>query len=196
MIARRRDLLLATVAVALACNRVTGQAESDAPLVELRDRQGERRLSLWKTPQGFRWQDTSEGSGRIRIEPGGGLQAQDSPGGAVGLGPDPSGSLQLRRLDGGLLRLSRDGGLLRVGDGAGIPVARVRVEKDEALVHDAGGVVILRARPEGGRIVVTDREGGAVAFVVGQTTPERAALVSLSSLSALERALLLAMPSL
>jgi hypothetical protein len=193
MIARRRALLLATVALALACNRVTGQEGSDPPLIELRDARGERRLTLWKTTQGFRWHDAREGSGRIQAEPGGRLQAQDSPAGPVGLGPDPGGAVQLRRLDGGLLRLSRDGALLRVGDGAGIPLARVRLENEEALVHDAGGVVILRARREGGRIVVTDREGGAVAFVVGQTTPERAALVSLSSLSALERALLLAM---
>jgi hypothetical protein len=89
------------------------------------------------------------------------------------------------------LRLTREPSGWRLGDGAGIPIARTHIVAEESLVHDAGGLVVLRARRSGGRIVVTDREGAAVGFVVGDAPPEIAALVWLPTLSAAERALLL-----
>ncbi len=192
MTAAVRAVLLVAAAGA-ACNRVGGEEglEARTPLVELRDETGQRRLAVWKVDDGFRWLDRQEGSGRIQVGPAERLLAHDPERGPVEVSPPGPGGRQLRRADGTALRLSREGTLLRLGDGAGIPLARARVEAEEALVHDAGGVVVLRARRAGGRIVVTDREGRAAAFVVGQASPEYAALAALPGMRAVERALLL-----
>jgi hypothetical protein len=186
-------LPLLALAAAAACNRPEGGLAGQPPLVELRDARGQRQLAIWKTEEGFRWLDAREGGGGILAGPGGQLRAQDPQRGPVELSVRAPGTVQIARADGTALRLSREGDLLRLGDAAGIPLARARIDQDEALVHDAGGVVTMRVRRAGGRIVVMDRGGGALAFVVGQTTLEHAALAALSSLSAVERALLLVM---
>ena len=188
---RRFGLLLAAV-VATSCNRPSTLEEPrGAPLVELRDSQGRRSLAVWKVADGFRWADAQEGPGHLSEGAGGRLSGHDPRHGPLEASLGEPGGLQLRRRDGSGLRLSREGLGLRLGDAAGIPIARARMEKEEAQVHDAGGIVVLRARQAGGRIVVTDRDGGAVAFVLGQATLDRAALASLSTLSAVERVLVL-----
>jgi hypothetical protein len=122
-------------------------------------------------------------------------------------GEDPvRGPLEARRLDGGgveirgregmLLRLTRDGSAWRLGDAAGIPLARVRLDEKagEGVGHDAGGTVIVRVKAGGGRLVVSDRDGSTLALITGkldQLSLARAALASLPSLGAAERALLL-----
>jgi hypothetical protein len=193
----RRALLVAAVAAAAAaCNRPSseGRVEGGPPLVELRDTRGQRRLAVWKTGGGFRWVDSLEGSGQLQAEAGGRLRGHDPRRGLVEATGAGGGTIQVRYPDGTALRLSREGDLLRLGDAAGIPIARVRSEKEEAVLRDAGGVVALRARRAGGRIVVTDREGATVAFVVGNAPLEQAAFAALSSLSAVERVLLLGLP--
>jgi hypothetical protein len=184
----------AAVAVLLlgaGCNRPGSDEQRVRPRIELRDERGQPRQVLYESGAGrFRWQDVREGSGQVLRE-GEGRRAQDSSGIVLERVVAASAARELRRPDGTALRLHREGGFLRLGDGAGIPIARARIEKDEALVRDAGGQVLLRARRAGGRIVVTDREGAAVGFVVGEAPSEVAALVWLPSLSAAERALLL-----
>jgi hypothetical protein len=110
----------------------------------------------------------------------------------------PGGALELRKAAGVVLRWARDPNapagaeVWRLGDGAGIPLYRVRRQAGEGSVHDAGGMVILRARVAGGRIVVSDRDGRRLALVVTELPPEKAVLAALSSLTARDRALLLA----
>jgi hypothetical protein len=183
-------------ALAAACNRTESGVEGRPPLVELRDARGQRRLALWKTGDGLRYHDVLEGSGQLQVEAGGRVHGHDPRRGPVERSAAAPGAVQLRYRDGTGLRLSREGDLLRLGDAAGIPLARLRVAGEEAVLHDAGGVVALRARRAGGRIVVTDREGAAVAFVVGQASLEQAALAALSSLSAVERAFVLGLPGI
>jgi hypothetical protein len=193
----RRALLLAPPlwALAAACNRTESAIEGRPPLVELRDARGQRRLALWKTGDGLRFHDVLEGSGQLQVEAGGRLRGHDPRRGPLESSAAP-GAVQIRYRDGTGLRLSREGDLLRLGDAAGIPIARLRIAGEEAVLHDAGGVVALRARRAGGRIVVTDREGAAVAFLVGQASLEQAALAALSSLSAVERAFVLGLPGI
>jgi hypothetical protein len=187
-----RHRLLAVFILPLACNRVASEQDTSRRRLELHDARGQSRQIVHESGEGgFRWQDRREGSGRVLPEPDGRRRAQDQGGSVVETpGPTP-GTLDLRRADGSLLRVSREKESVRLGDGAGIPIARARLEKEEALVRDAGGQVILRARRAGGRIVVTDREGAAVGFVVGDAAPEAAALVWLPALTAAERVLLL-----
>ncbi len=189
MIAGR--LFVVVAALAPACNHVSGDDVATPARIELRDVRGQPRQSLYPTADdGFRWLDAREGTGRILRQPGG-RRAQDGAGTVLESAGVAAGSLELRRPDGKSLRLSREPTGFRLGDGAGIPIARTRIDAAETLVHDAGGLVVLRARREGGRIVVTDREGAAVGFVVGDALPEIAALVWLPALGAAERALLL-----
>jgi hypothetical protein len=189
MTSGRRALLLAALAIpGAACNRLPGG--EGAPLVELRDPRGQRVFALWKTGEGLRWNDSREGGGLLRATAAGGFRGDDPRRGPVEAST-AGGGLQIRYADGKALRLTREGDLLRLGDAAGIPIARARVEAEEAVLRDAGGIVILRARRAGGRIVVTEREGAIVVFLLGQTALAQAAFAALSSLSAVERALLL-----
>jgi hypothetical protein len=183
--------LWALAALALVgCNR-TSRAEAGAPLLELRDARGELRLSVHRAGEGFRWVDAGEGEGALAQAAGGGLRGPDPHHGVLELQPLSEGGLELRAPHGRLLELRRVDGVLRLGDGKGIPIARVRIEAAEALAHDAGGQVVARARREGGRIVVVDRASAVSAFVRGDVSVERAALVALPVFTAGERAALL-----
>lgn len=93
------------------------------------------------------------------------------------------------------LRLERRDGHLRIGDAGGFPRARAQRggagEGDAVTLYDAGGAAIASARVEGGRVVVLDREGVVLGFLVGADDPERAVLLFIPGLSVQERALLL-----
>ena len=90
------------------------------------------------------------------------------------------------------LRFSRVDGRLRVADGEGFPIARLRIDGRQSLLHDAAGILRTQSRDEGGRVVVTDRDGKALGFVIGLDDPSRAPLLFVPGLSEGERALLLA----
>jgi hypothetical protein len=187
---RALPLALAVLAGA-ACNRVEREGGAGPRAdVELRDAQGGVRLGLYRTREGYRWQDAQQGEGRFAAAEGAwsGHDAQRGP--LTVRAPSP-GALEVRGSGGVLLDLRRVDGLLRLGDGAGIPIARVRDDRGEALAHDAGGMLVARARKSGGRIVIADRDGATLGFIVGEVPLERAALASLPTLSAGERAALL-----
>lgn len=92
------------------------------------------------------------------------------------------------------LAVDRRGDVLRVGNGEGFPVARVRTEGAVARMHGPGGELQASATHEGGRIVVVDRENKPLGFFTGALVPEQALLVFLPGLSQVEQALLLVTP--
>ena len=188
---------LAMMTLVLACNRVRPAGGEDDPqtLIELRDSQGQPTFTLQRVSAGFRYLQAGGSPGRVTAT-------------AAGFrGEDPArGPLDARRLDGGgveirerdrlVLRLTREGTSWRLGDAAGIPLARVRLDEraGEGVGHDAGGMVIIRVKAGGGRLVVSDRDGGTRALITGkldQLSLARAALAALPALGAAERALLL-----
>jgi hypothetical protein len=183
---------LGLLAFALACNRLGREAaETVEPRIELRDGQGELRLAVYATGDGFRWIDRVDRAEARLVASGGALRGLDPQRGPLELLPAPDEGFDVRGPTGMLLKLRRIDGFLRLGDGAGIPLARVASTDEEAVVRDAGGTVIARARRGGGRISLVDREGATIGFVLGDVSLERAALVVLPTLSAGERALLL-----
>ena len=171
------------------------EPEKPQTLMELRNAQGQATFTL------------ETGRGGLSL-PGSGRRAGAGEATAGGFrGDDPArGSVEARRLEGGgveirgrqgmLLRLTREGASWRLGDAAGIPLARVRLDgaRDEAVGHDPGGMVIIRVKAGGGRLVVSDRDGGTRALITGkldQLSLTKAALAALPSLGGVERALLL-----
>jgi hypothetical protein len=172
----------------LACNRVAGDDGKPA-LIELRDAAGEVQLAVYRTSEGYRWVDAKAGAGRISGA-GRALRASDSQHGLLDAVTGADGSLEVQGPGGKLLDLRRVDGLLRLGDGKGIPMARVGGRADEVVAHGPGGQVAARASRAGGRVVVADATGTA-AFITGDVALERAALVVIPALTAAERVLLL-----
>lgn len=197
-ILRRRTLgrmaLLATIAIS-ACNRVGRDGDAAETHLELRDAQGELRLAVYRTGEGFRWQDRADGSEGRLTGSGTNLRGLDPRRGMLEASAAGPGEVMVRGPEGVRLKLRRDEGGLRLGDGAEIPLCRVRLEGEQAVVRDAGGTVQAFARPGGGRIVLTDRAGRTTGFVLGDLPLERAALAAVSPLSAGERVMLLLGPS-
>jgi hypothetical protein len=182
--------VLAALAL-LACNRARREGEDQrASLVELRNAQGVLELAIQRTSDGFRWVDAKEGEGRM-VASGGLLRGVDTKRGPFETQPGAEGALDVRGPAGVQLTLKQVDGLLRLGDGNGIPLARVRSQPDEATAYDAGGMLVARARRAGGRIAIANRDGATTAFVVGDVPLVRAALAVLPALTASERAVLL-----
>jgi hypothetical protein len=175
----------------LACNRVAGEDGKDGKpaLIELRDAAGALRLAVYRTTDGYRWVDAKEGSGRISGAVSA-LRASDPQLGLLDAVAGADGSLEVHGPGGKRLDLRRVDGLLRLGDGKGIPMARVAGGADGVVAHGPGGEVASRASRAGGRVVVAGAAGTA-AFISGDVTLERAALVVLPALTAAERVLLL-----
>jgi hypothetical protein len=188
--ALRPGPVLAALAL-LACNRAGREGEEHrASVVELRNAQGALELAIQRTSDGFRWVDAKEGEGRM-VASGGVLRGVDGKRGPFETQTGSAGALDVRGPGGFLLRLKEVDGLLRLGDGNGIPLARVSSQPDEASAYDAGGMMVARARRAGGRIAIANRDGATTAFVVGEVPLERAALAVLPALTASERAVLL-----
>jgi hypothetical protein len=190
--------LLALLALlALACNRAPpAKEEKVETLLELRDAQGQPTFTLQRLGDGgFRYLEV--GGRPVRV-----LEAPDG----FRAGDPGRGVVRAQRLDGGglaifdsdklMVKLTRDGPSWRLGDAAGVPLYRVRLDDKlgEGVGHDAGGMVIVRVKASGGRLVVSDRDGSTRALITGkldQVSLVRATLASLPSLGAAERALLL-----
>jgi hypothetical protein len=194
---RRLACLGLALGLALACNRVPAASEQDKPqtLVELRDAQGQPTFTLERVGESFRYVEPDGGSGRV-IPTAGGFRGEDAARGPLQARRLEGGGVEIRGREGMLLRLTREGGSWRLGDGAGIPLARVRLDEraGEAVGHDPGGMVIIRVKAGGGRLVVSDRDGGTRALITGkldQLSLTKAALGALPSLGGAERALLL-----
>ncbi len=188
--------MLLVAAVSAGCTRRGGEAgTSGAPVVEIRDADGQPTLSVRRIDGGLRWLDLAghtQGDlfakdGRIVTTRGG------QEGEALTADKEAVDALAIRRPGGHRLLLARVGGALRLGDGAGIPVARIRAEGDNgAVAYDAGGLIVASARSAGGRIVLSDSAGHTTGFVTGSASVERAALIMLGMLLPAERAILLA----
>jgi hypothetical protein len=187
-----------------ACSRrAAPQSDGGAPaLLELRGPEGELRFALHRTAEGFRFVDAAAGEVQLQPDPTGGaraLQALDPQRGRLQVRPREGGGLDVRGSGGLRLRWTREqagdqqrrGELWRLGDGAGIPLYRLRNDGEEIVAHDAGGLVVLRARHSGGRIVISDRDGRRLALVVGDLPLVTAALAALPGVEAADRALLL-----
>jgi hypothetical protein len=183
--------------VLLACNRVAPAGSEDEPqtLMELRDAQGQPTFTLQRVGEGYRYLQSGGGPGRVTATATG-FRGEDPVRGALEARRLDGGGVEIRGREGMLLRLTRDGASWRLGDAAGIPLARVRLDEQagEGVGHDAGGMVIVRVKAGGGRLVVSDRDGSTRALITGkldQLSLARAALASLPALGAAERALLL-----
>jgi len=194
---RRRGSLGLALGLALACNRVPAGPEPEKPqrLLELRDAQGQPTFTLERVGEGFRYVEPGGSAGRI-IPTAGGFRGDDPARGPLDARRLDGGGVEIRGRQGMLLRLTREGPSWRLGDGAGIPLARVRLDEraGEALGHDPGGMVIIRVKAGGGRLVVSGRDGGTRALITGkldQLSLTKAALGALPSLGSAERALLL-----
>lgn len=193
-------LVTALVAVLAlgACKERPKLAPADKVLVELRGPDGHVRLQVSHHGDNFGDERLAWYAGP---EQGGNLQRL--PGKAGTLSVDDT-HLTLRRADNGdlamtsnaHLRLSIDrrGDTLRVGNGEGFPMARIRQEADIARMHGPGGELQASAKMEGGRVGVADRDGKSLGFVNGTTNPEQALMAYLPGLSPIEQALLLATP--
>lgn len=188
--------LLALVLL-LACNRVAPAGGEDEPqtLIELRDAQGQPTFTLQRVGEGFRYLQAGGSPGRVTATAAG-FRGEDPVRGPLEARRIDGGGVEIRGREGMLLRLTRDGPSWRLGDAAGIPLARVRLDEKggEGVGHDAGGMVIVRVKAGGGRLVVSDRDGSTLALITGkldQLSLAQAALASLPGLGAAERALLL-----
>ncbi len=190
--------------LALACNRVAPAPEDEQAqtLLELRDAQGQPRFTLQRLGDGFRYLEAGGSPGRV-LATADGFRGEDPARGPVEARPLPGGGVEIRGRQGMLLRLTREGSpgspassSWRLGDAAGIPLARVRLDEKagEGVGHDPGGMVIIRVKAGGGRLVVSDRDGSTKALITGQIDQlslTKAALAALPALGAVERALLL-----
>jgi hypothetical protein len=192
---KRRALL--ALPLALACNRVPPGPEPEKPqtLMELRNPQGQPTFTLERVGTDFRYLEAGGTPGRV-MPTAAGFRSDDPARGSVEARRLEGGGVEIRGRQGMLLRLTREGSSWRLGDAAGIPLARVRLDgaRDEAVGHDPGGMVIIRVKAGGGRLVVSDRDGGTRALITGkldQLSLTKAALAALPSLGGVERALLL-----
>lgn len=181
-----------------ACRERPKVAPADKVLVELRGADGRLRVQVSRNGDNFGDERLSWYAGP---ELGGSLQRL--PGKAGTLSVDDT-HLSFRRADNGDLAMTsnahlrltvdRRGDTLRVGDGDGFPVARIREEAFVARMHGPGGDLQASAKLEGDRIGVADRDGKSLGFVSGTTNPEQALLAFVPGLSAIEQALVLATP--
>lgn len=156
--------------------------------VEVRGKDGRVLLSLqanairghWVAARSEGWFDIGQ-DGRVTLSAGGhgqlGLRAE---GGGLVVGEDGGATR---------LRVTRVDAHVRVGDGQGLPLGRIRRDGEGAVLHDAGGMLTARAAPEGGRTVVSDRDGRVLGYVVGVEDPERSICLFLPKLGDAERAL-------
>jgi hypothetical protein len=131
----------------------------------------------------------------VAVAPGARFRTEDPQRGTLEAWRLQGGGVEIRGRQGLVLRLSREGDHLRLGDGAGIPRGRFRRDGEELVGHDAGGAVVLRLKAGGGRLVASDRDGTTLGFILpaGATDgppAERLALAAFPGLSAAERALL------
>jgi hypothetical protein len=187
-----------SLVLALACNRTPGAHPPDEGqlLLELRDPQGQPTFSLQRTATGFRYLDSESGAGQITAAPGGRFRTDDPRRGPLEAWRLEGGGVEIRGREGMVMRLTREGASWRLGDAAGIPLARVRLDgaSGEAVGHDPGGLVVVRVKAGGGRLVVSDRDGNLRGLFTGQLDQlslTRAALAALPALGGVERALLL-----
>lgn len=192
--ARRAAWALAAVAALLVgCLRRAGDGGEAAGggAVELRDARGHVTFSVRPTADGALFVDHATGAEGRLTRAGAGVVRATAAGGAWEAIPGAAGGAEVRGPRGPALRLSRVDGTLRLADGHEIPRGRVRREGDAFFAHDASGAVVAQARAEGGRVVVGDRSGAARGFVTGPLSAETAALLFLTGLQPVERALLI-----
>lgn len=181
-----------------ACRSKPRLLPADKILAELRG--GDGHLLLQVGPSGDNFGDERLGwyGGP---EQGGTLQRLPGQAGSVSV---DNTHLTLRRADNGDLAMTsnaqlrltvdRRGDTLRVGNGEGFPLARIRLEGDVARMHGPGGELQASAKQEGGRIVVMDRENKPLGYLTGSLGPEQALLAFLPNLAPVEQALLLVTP--
>lgn len=181
-----------------SCKARPKLAAADQVLVELRGPDGHLRVQVARSGDNFgderlAWYAGSDQGGTLQRLPGkaGTVSVDDT-------------HLTLRRADNGdlamtsnahlRLTIDRRGDTLRVGNGEGFPLARLRQEGDVARMHGPGGELQASAKLEGSRIVVADRDGKSLGFITGTSNPEQALLAFLPSLSPIDQAMLLATP--
>ncbi|MSP62705.1 MAG: hypothetical protein EXR72_20725 [Myxococcales bacterium] len=214
-----RGLILPVALALLGCKREPAACSASFPvLLELRDGAGALELALRGAPKAAlgaeergtasdvcdpsgrrvyglleaaappRTRTRSEltnaaGDLRARVEPSSGDALWTMPALAAPTLPD-GGALP------GGLRLHDEGGLLRLLDSMGVPVAQIGWQAGKAVAFDAGGMPLAWAETVEQRIVVRARDGAVKHYVIGIKDERAAAAIALEMFPLPERLLL------
>ncbi|MCG5051872.1 MAG: hypothetical protein KA712_02835 [Myxococcales bacterium] len=195
---RSFTLLVGGLVVFTACKQSATPAPAERVLAEVRGPDGQLRLQVARRGEDhgderLAWYADAETAGSVQRLAGG-----------AGTASLEGARVSLRRSETRALVMTEDGRVkftlerrddhLRVGDADGFPQGRIRRDGASATLHGPGGDLKAAAHVEGERVVVTDRAGTALGYVVGVPGPEEALVAFLPGLRPIEQALLLATP--